>query len=1219
MVSYCPTALAGGTCTDGPCRKRHDISRCEPCGCSFPASLLGQHRSGKKHLRNVAANGTSNPVAPHLPPPLPSNLPNSRHISPPSAPSPSICSSNPTTHPRVTVSHEDGLDFVVEGTENAGRPSFSPVKHTILIEKTEVMSSLTIPNVTLLPATGTPASCFTVSVPGETSVLRKGKPRRIIVSFQAPCAGTFSMSLEVVFSDKTRQNDREFVVLRELRAQATLPGTPASAGSEGTGVTVSPESGLEFSIERARPDVPFATQTLELVINKSSANPVVSFEGANVRSPDISVASVFSAQLKGESKQITPKRQRTMTVTFSPQKEGEYEADLELTFCDRKRKVNFVVKRTMHGIAKEPINDPRSDWADDYESFSTDEEEELPDGEGTGISVSDEDGVYFGIVERRRPNGPFATPSSSLIIEHAEGFPAVIFVEARIRSLDGGDSGFIASFEGDSTTIYPGSESAVLIIFNPKFEGQFDAMLELIFSRGDRSGRFSVSRRLRAIAGSLEDHKHFEFLDQERYNRRIRTSRQVPPQKVVPLWPSDRPQKPRKLPEYELPPLVRAAMDDATIEDPFDKEIPRLIKELMPGAFNMDTYAQHFKALLNIEDAHQQQEILGQPPFEVDIDNRGSKYSVELHNNDEDLLPEVITGDFLWLDDRQEDIRYEARITNFSVFTVPRGKFTLAVLKIFLQVPASFDLYRGAQFQLRFRLNRMTLRRQYHALASSFASLRRLLFPSASDIKPLRYLSEAEIDKLPLVNQKIRKDDQQLNAVVSILQQPKGSVPFIIFGPPGTGKTSVVVESIIQLLKSDPNFKILVCTPSNAAADLLVERLAAGGLDADQIFRLNAYSRYVDDISEDVQAFSVVQKHAKLLAFRVVLSTCSTAGFLRTENIPAGHFSHIVIDEAAQAEEPLALIPIAAFTNENTNVILAGDPHQLGPVIKSGPVSDAGLGMSYIERLMLMSNIYGLDTQVGTTIVDLQRNRRSHGSIIAWPNRYLYEDKMRAHANPDISHVLLQSDVLRKKGFPVVFRGIKGNERRTRHSPSYYNIDEASLVRDYCQKLTQDKEHKIYEEDIGVIAPYKAQVRTIRELLKVADLKGVSVGSVEQFQGQERKVIIFATTRSNTAVTKQGAMGFLQNRRRMNVAITRAQALLIVLGDPVVLGKDELWRTLLNYVCVRGGWDGKMLTWKPKEEVKVPGYNVIPRPGGVVYGESYVDGKSKEIYRYFSK
>ena len=82
------------------------------------------------------------------------------------------------------------------------------------------------------------------------------------------------------------------------------------------------------------------------------------------------------------------------------------------------------------------------------------------------------------------------------------------------------------------------------------------------------------------------------------------------------------------------------------------------------------------------------------------------------------------------------------------------------------------------------------------------------------------------------------------------------------------------------------------------------------------------------------------------------------------------------------------------------------------------------------------------------------------------------------------------------------------------------------------------------------------------------------------------------------------------------VAVTRAQALLIVIGDPDVLGKDKLWRTFLNYAYLRDGWTGKMLTWRPKKDVRVPRYEVIPRPGGVVYGESYIDGKSKEIFRF---
>lgn len=140
-------------------------------------------------------------------------------------------------------------------------------------------------------------------------------------------------------------------------------------------------------------------------------------------------------------------------------------------------------------------------------------------------------------------------------------------------------------------------------------------------------------------------------------------------------------------------------------------------------------------------------------------------------------------GDFLWLQDSQEDVYYDARITNAHVFVRGDGEYSLTVLKIFLQLPTSFNLYRGAQFLLRFRLNRITLRRQYHALASSLAHLRRLLFPTASDIRSIQCLSDGEVAELELFNESIREDEQQLQTVVSILQLPKGTVPFIIFGP----------------------------------------------------------------------------------------------------------------------------------------------------------------------------------------------------------------------------------------------------------------------------------------------------------------------------------------------------------------------------------------------------------------------------------------------------
>ena len=170
----------------------------------------------------------------------------------------------------------------------------------------------------------------------------------------------------------------------------------------------------------------------------------------------------------------------------------------------------------------------------------------------------------------------------------------------------------------------------------------------------------------------------------------------------------------------------------------------------------------------------------------------------------------------------------------------------------------------------------------------------------------------------------------------------------------------------MQLVRRDASIRILVCTPSNTAADLLAERLAAVGLDSDKLYRLDASSHYEEDLFEDVQASSIYPGHERLLAFRVVLSTCSSAGMLQALDVPVGHFSHIVIDEAAQAEEPLAMIPIISFSNSHTNIILAGDPNQLGPNIKSPTAARAGLGKSYLER-MLMHEVYGLDTHAGKT------------------------------------------------------------------------------------------------------------------------------------------------------------------------------------------------------------------------------------------------------------
>ncbi|KAI0316096.1 P-loop containing nucleoside triphosphate hydrolase protein, partial [Amylostereum chailletii] len=507
----------------------------------------------------------------------------------------------------------------------------------------------------------------------------------------------------------------------------------------------------------------------------------------------------------------------------------------------------------------------------------------------------------------------------------------------------------------------------------------------------------------------------------------------------------------------------------------------------------------------------------------------------------------------------------------------------------------------------------------------------RFLFPAAHDVRPLVGGYEDVKRELRLINPLLETDERQLETVVSILRQAPGSVPFIVYGPPGTGKTVTIVEAILQLLRADTSRNILVCAPSNVATDVLTERLAGGGLTTADMLRLNAFSRDIGtDCSDAVKTFThacadaddvyAVPPLAQLVRYRVVLCTCSSASLLQTSGVPRGHFSHVFVDEAVYADEPTCVIPIKAVADEFTQIVLAGDPNQLQPVVMSN-TAGKGLKRSYLQRLMSMKDIYGLPQQHGQTIVKLVRNRRSHPRIIAWSNKMFYEDELRAHADPVVVHSLLGSTLLPNKKFPVVFHGIKGEEKRS-VSSSVFNVEEASLVKKYCKTLTEGPEHRVLAKDIGVVAPYKAQARRIRRLLKNARLKDVVVGSVEQFQGQERKVIIISTSRSSVdkedakAVEAKKSIGFIGEGRRMNVAFTRAKSMLVVIGDPNALGVSPLWRFFLNFVHRNGGCKGRPLGWKADEGVKLPDYVKEDVPlDQRAHGEEFMGGVRSYILR----
>ena len=175
---------------------------------------------------------------------------------------------------------------------------------------------------------------------------------------------------------------------------------------------------------------------------------------------------------------------------------------------------------------------------------------------------------------------------------------------------------------------------------------------------------------------------------------------------------------------------------------------------------------------------------------------------------------------------------------------------------------------------------------------------------------------------------------------------------------PGTGKTVTVVEAIRQLLARYSSARVLACAPSNSAADLIASRLTA--LGADVLFRFYAPSRNKGQVPDELLPFTTTNANghftvppmATLKRFRVVVSTCVSASMPYGIGMDRGHFSHIFYDESGQATEPETMIAIKTMADNSTNIILSGDPKQLGPIIRSNVARELGLETSYLERLM---------------------------------------------------------------------------------------------------------------------------------------------------------------------------------------------------------------------------------------------------------------------------
>jgi superfamily I DNA and/or RNA helicase len=423
----------------------------------------------------------------------------------------------------------------------------------------------------------------------------------------------------------------------------------------------------------------------------------------------------------------------------------------------------------------------------------------------------------------------------------------------------------------------------------------------------------------------------------------------------------------------------------------------------------------------------------------------------------------------------------------------------------------------------------------------------------------------------------------------------------LIHGPPGTGKTTTVVELIRRAVRRGE--KVLASAGSNIAVDNLLERLVAGG---ERVVRLGHPARVLPELQAHTLDLMVEEHRDVALAHKLVKEAlalfrkagrytrakpepgsrqatrqeakslladarrledqaveqilnqadvvCATLTGLDGELLGKRRFDLVVIDEACQSTEPACWVAIG----RGERLVLAGDHCQLPPTIVSDEAAAKGLGVSLFERLM---NTTSQNENLGQKLSRrLTIQYRMHESIMAFSSDEFYEGGLVADAGvaarrlcdlPGVTPIPLTET-------PVEFIDTAGagyDEQQEPDGESRLNPQEAELV---IKKLNALLEAGLAPTQVAVITPYAAQARWLRERVKAP---GLEIDSVDGFQGREKEAIVMSLVRSNAS----GEIGFLADVRRMNVALTRARRKLLVIGDSATLSSDPFYRRMFDY------------------------------------------------------
>lgn len=576
-------------------------------------------------------------------------------------------------------------------------------------------------------------------------------------------------------------------------------------------------------------------------------------------------------------------------------------------------------------------------------------------------------------------------------------------------------------------------------------------------------------------------------------------------------------------------------------------------------------------------------------------------------------------------------------------------------------------------------------------------SARALLFPTKySEIK--RHNTRQDKEVATLVGEKCKiydpdltaLNDEQSKFVRLVLERsanPSSETvrpPTVLTGPAGTGKTRTLLAGLLKTLQffnkrecSETGTlaltlqpftrRVLVCTPSHTACDVITRRLGKN-LSRKELFRFYDPKRPLEMIPAEMFQYTrqgdmgefILPPMTEFMNFQVVVCTCSDAhllylagitnsslrarrsclqrfieskieianglhleGAIRGAETP--HFTHLFIDEAAQATEPETLIPLSVVVDDTAGVTkveiaMAGDPRQLSPLIYS-QFAKPVLAKSMLERLLRLPDLGGRDHLLGPPTKEswanmdelveysfqndalslgqhlstfLRLSYRGHPAFLDMPNKLFYFEKLKS-TKPDVVNepwltVIKQlkscpelkpessPDGEKKCLWPIHFRGITGGRDCSASvtgvsgSNSWFNNAEAVSVTNIVVLLFKKG---IPTEDIGVMAAFRAQAVQIRKLLRSKSLGSVNVGTVEDYQAVERKVIVLSLTRSNEAFLAadiENGEGLFHQPKRMNVALTRAESLLVVVGNPYIMGKDSFWSKWLEFCRAHGLW-----------------------------------------------